>query len=34
MGASLAPVIAKFDMEFFEQQAINLAAKKPAYCYR
>jgi hypothetical protein len=34
MGSPLAPVIANFYMEFFEQQAIHLAAKKPAHWYR
>jgi hypothetical protein len=32
MGSS-PPVIANFYMEFFEQQAISLAAKKPAHWY-
>jgi hypothetical protein len=34
MGSPLTPVIANFYMEFFEQQAINLATKKPAHWYR
>jgi hypothetical protein len=34
MRTPLTPVIANFYMELFEQQAISLAAKKSAHCYR
>jgi hypothetical protein len=34
MGLPLAPVIANFYMEHFEQLAVSLAHKKPAYWYR
>jgi hypothetical protein len=34
MGSALAPIIAKFYVEHFEQKAISTATKKPARWYR
>jgi sugar phosphate isomerase/epimerase len=34
MGSPLAPVVANFYMEHFEQQAISMAKKKPARWFR
>jgi hypothetical protein len=34
MGSPLAPVMANIYMEFFEQQALNTAKKKPSIWYR
>jgi hypothetical protein len=31
MGLPISPVLANFYKEFFEQQAITLAAKKPVH---